>query len=94
MNVSVVKPTVSTTSVPPSQWPVEWPLKVRSGSSGCGRPSVKICRHRAYASIKIVTLPGVNRISIGYGCVMIDGMPFGTQFAEGPSSILPARLAA
>src|SRR6185503_8688054 len=93
-NVSVVKPTVSTTSVSPSQCPIEWPLNVRSGSSGCSRPSVKICRHCAYASMRIVTLPGVNRTSIGYGCVMIEGMPFGTQFAAGPSSISPRWLAA
>src|ERR1044072_437273 len=37
----------------------------------------------------IVILPGVNRISSGYGWVITDGMPFGTQFAAGPSWISP-----
>ena len=44
--------------------------------------------------MRIVTLPGVKRISMGYGCVMIDGMPFGTQLADGPSSISPRAVAA
>ena len=34
-----LRPTVSTTSVLPSQRPTEWPLKNGSGSSGKGRPS-------------------------------------------------------
>ena len=32
--------TVSTTSVSPSQWPIEWPWNVGSEMSGCRRPSV------------------------------------------------------
>ena len=39
-----LKPTVSITSVSPSHWPMEWPYHVGSRSSGCLRPSMKICR--------------------------------------------------
>src|SRR5262245_17450538 len=37
-------PMVSTTNVSPSHRPVECPYQVGSGSFGCGRPSIKICR--------------------------------------------------
>ena len=33
--------------------------------------------------MRIVTLPGVNRISIGYGWAMIAGMPLATQLSVG-----------
>src|SRR6185437_5908584 len=34
-----------------------------------------------YASMMMVTWPGVSRNSIGYGCPMIPGMPGGRQLA-------------
>src|SRR5260370_39655056 len=52
-----------------------------------------MCRTWVYASITIVTWPGVRRNSIGYGCPMILGMPGGKQLAVSLSSGAFARNA-
>ena len=53
-----VKPIVSTTSVSPSQRPIESPMKLGSWSGSCARPSVQIVRVCIQASWLIVTRPG------------------------------------
>src|SRR2546425_12440315 len=45
-----------------------------------------MCRTCVYASITMVTCPGVSRNSIGYGCPIILGMPGGKQLAVSLSS--------
>src|SRR4051812_6230709 len=45
-----------------------------------------MCHTCVYASMTIVTCPGVSRNSIGYGCVMIPGSPGGRQLAASVSS--------
>ncbi len=44
-----------------------------------------------YVSIRIVTRPGVNRNSIGYGWFMLPGTPGGMQFATCETKLMPAR---
>src|SRR5579883_518497 len=56
-----------------------------------------MCRTCVYASLMIVTWPGVRRNSSGYGWFMIAGKPGGKQFAVGPSALsrgVEAALAA
>src|SRR5881628_495007 len=79
-------PTVSTTSVSPSQWPIESPSHVNSTLGSCGRPSMKILRQTcAPPSYTITTSCGVCTIVHGYGVVFVRGTPGGRQRASGSS---------
>src|SRR5687767_669017 len=44
-----------------------------------------------YVSMRMVTRPGVNRNSIGYGWFMLPGTPGGMQFATCETKLMPAR---
>src|ERR1700722_5774298 len=80
---------VSTTSVPPSQCPTEYPSQLGSGSLGSGLPSVQISRQICCSSKNIKTLPGICTISHGLGRTKTCGGPLGSQRRAELSS-LPA----
>src|SRR5579863_952653 len=81
-----LNPMVSTTKVSPSQWPMDSPSQEGFGSSECGRPSVKICRHTcAPPSYTMIVRPGVCTMQNGYGVVVMRGTPGGRQRASGSS---------
>ena len=78
---------VVTTSVAPSNRPTEWPSKLGAAVAAAATPAPRRCTTRrvSYSSIKSSIVSPRSTISIGYGCSMIVGMPFGAQFTVGSS---------
>src|SRR5580704_3648643 len=77
-----VKPAVSTTSVAPSQWPIECPIQEGSRSSGWPRPSIQICRIALPVSKSINTRFLLCKISNGPTWFIRRGMPYGAQLVR------------
>src|SRR5512134_2309809 len=75
---------VVTVSVRAFNWPYESPSRVALALLAAA-PDILICRTVSYSSMRRrMSSPSLTS-SIGYGCSMMYGMPFGAQFIVGSS---------
>src|SRR6202166_3464934 len=77
-----VKPTVSTTSVAPSQWPTACPIQEGSRSAGWPRPSTQIWRIELPVSKSMSTRFLLCKISNGPTWFIRRGIPYGAQLVR------------
>src|SRR5579864_7385290 len=77
-----VNPTVSTTSVAPSQWPIACPIQEGSRSSGWPRPSIQIWRIELPVSKSMSTRFLLCKISNGPTWFIRRGIPYGAQLVR------------
>src|SRR5262249_1880488 len=78
---------VVTTSVSPSQWPLDRPSNVFGNASTFDVAFMLIVRTVSYSSRRSRIVSPLFTNSIGYGSSMIVGMPFGRQ----PGATLSVR---